>query len=97
EKADSQGKLASEGIGSMLPDDKRNVDKEGAIRRMLQRAPAFRARSWTWPATLGAARGAGLTPAPNTPMGPRVSRSKGGQLFGRSFDRYGGSCSVDVG
>lgn len=36
-------------IGASLPAHQRDPHKEAAISRMLERAPAFRARSWAWP------------------------------------------------
>ena len=47
--ADSQGKRASDVIGYSTPDEKKDLSRVSGLRRMLQRGPAFRARSWAWP------------------------------------------------
>lgn len=73
---DAAGQLPIDVIGTMdtenppispltprTPTRKRDPVKEAEIRRMLLRAPAFRARSWMWPAaasgTAGGERGGG--------------------------------------
>lgn len=63
---DSRGTSALDAVGSLADDpgwggDRINVNrprdpvKESAIRAMLKRAPAYRARSWAWPAAAGEA------------------------------------------
>ncbi len=60
---DSRGVSALDAVGSLVGDTgwgggriminrSRDPAKESAIRAMLQRAPAYRARSWVWPAAV---------------------------------------------
>ncbi|CAN0021673.1 unnamed protein product, partial [Ectocarpus fasciculatus] len=44
------GRLAREVVGFNAPSLQRDPAKKGAIVRMLERGPAYRARSWVWPA-----------------------------------------------
>lgn len=95
EHCDFQGKLAIDQIGSLLPDDKKNGSMEAAVLRMIQKGPAFRARSWTWPDTVGPTLG-GTSKVPQlssppvskkTLAGARTFRKLGGRLdISRSFD-----------
>lgn len=48
EETNAGGERASDIIGSALPICDRDDDLEKAVCRMLQRGPAFRARSWAW-------------------------------------------------
>ena len=51
---DPFGFRASAGIGVAMPPSAKDPSKRCAtVARELKRAPAFRARSWTWPATVG--------------------------------------------
>lgn len=68
---DSRGECASDVIGIAMEPYQRDPRKEAAIYRMLQRGPAFRARSWAWSAEVVAA-GTAVKPtketAPVTPL-----------------------------
>lgn len=44
------GRRAGQMIGAQMPDNERDQATEAAIGRELQRGPAYRARSWAWPA-----------------------------------------------
>ncbi|CAM9408213.1 unnamed protein product [Scytosiphon promiscuus] len=52
---DGFGRKPSTIIALHLEPDERNKRTEAAIRRLLERAPAMRARSWAWPAGARAA------------------------------------------
>lgn len=94
ERRNFQRKLALRRIGLMLPDEKRNVAMEAAVRRMLQKGPAFRDRSWIWPSTMDPPLGrvsnvppSCSTPVPKTtPTGARIFRPMGERLFIWVFD-----------
>lgn len=68
---DVQGECASDIIGVAMETFERDPHKEAALYRMLQRGPAFRARSWAWPAEV-VAFGSAAKPteeaAPVTPL-----------------------------
>jgi len=77
--ADSRGSSALDAVGSLVEHpgwriDRMNVNcsrdpvKESAIRAMLKRAPAYRARSWVWPVP-----GEGGAPAVGSSAMTRVS------------------------
>lgn len=95
----NDGRCASEYAGIMLPVDNTTTDgKISAVRRTLERAPAYRARSWAWsiseisPQGAGAAGGASAASATRresapTPAGVRIFRPKGQRLFTTRFDR----------
>lgn len=51
---DQYGQLANDVVGTRV-EGQRSPRTEAAIHRMLQRAPAFRARSWLWPGSVPAA------------------------------------------
>ena len=63
--------------------------KEVAIRRMLRQGPAYRARSWAWPAEeadCGGCAGGGAVvssppAAPKAPVSARVLRPKSDRRF----------------
>ncbi|CAN0041399.1 unnamed protein product [Ectocarpus fasciculatus] len=87
----SEGQRAREVIGAQVPVD---AAKKAAISRMLERGPAFRARSWAWPAIGSTGSGSGLCakPAPSKPkaatLGARFYRSQNLMLFMIRFARY---------
>ncbi|CAM9180184.1 unnamed protein product, partial [Laminaria digitata] len=60
-KRDSEGRILRDAIGLDLGRDRLPTDreKEVAIRRMLEQGPAYRARSWAWPAEDADGRGCG--------------------------------------
>ena len=91
---DTRGRLAFDVIGS----DKSVVadmdpPKRSAARRMLLRGPAFRAKSWAWPESDGAAASASDAGSPSDvaawrggrqgPLGARVFRRSGRRGFFR--------------
>lgn len=82
DNADTNGTLAIDQIGPLLPDDNRNGSTEEAVRRMLQKGPAFRARSWAWPGTTDITLG-GPSKAPSSSSAPvlKTSMRMGAQLF----------------
>ncbi|CAM9269589.1 unnamed protein product [Ectocarpus sp. 12 AP-2014] len=92
EKADSQGKVAEDVIG--VYGHERNGSVEAAVRALLLKGPAFRARSWAWPATMNATLGRpsrnahppSSTLVPKTPMGSQTFRQLDVKLFSKSFD-----------
>eukprot|EP00752_Nemacystus_decipiens_P014973 g13331.t2 len=53
---DVKGACAKDLVGVKLPHDERDPRTLAAVRRMLARGPAFRARSWAWPSA-AASRG----------------------------------------
>eukprot|EP00752_Nemacystus_decipiens_P006536 g5887.t1 len=89
--ADGQGLRPCDIIGAqVVPSESRDEATEAAIRRALQRGPAFRARSWAWP-TLAAVSGGGgdgsERAAAAVPGGVRIYRPKR-RLFMSRFNRY---------
>ena len=58
-----EGRWAREVIGFNAPSLQRDPAKKGAIVRMLERGPAFRARSFLWPPGTGAAAAAAAADA----------------------------------
>lgn len=87
------GLRASQVMGTYAPPNTQNKAKlREAIGRMLQRGPAFRARSWAWPPKGDAAGiGASLVTAPPTigrlKTGLRVFRASNERLFKTCFAR----------
>ncbi|CAM9423517.1 unnamed protein product [Scytosiphon promiscuus] len=87
-------------IGMSLPAHQRDPRKEAAISRMLERAPAFTARSWAWPCQTDAdARvlgGDSRTARPSrsrasrSPIRVRVVRPMRGGVVSTRFARYSG-------
>lgn len=82
------GELPSDDfIGASLPEGARNPAKAAAVGRMLKRGPAFRARSWAWPALkadagAGAvAAGVGSKTSDNLPAGPNPGVTLGVRVF----------------
>lgn len=67
---DSQGECASDVIGIALEPHQRDTRTEAAISRMLQRGPAFRARSWAWSADVVAAGAAAKSTEEAEPDAP---------------------------
>ncbi|CAN0029649.1 unnamed protein product, partial [Scytosiphon promiscuus] len=54
----ARGRQASDDVGLFWDmNSSQRKDTEAAVRRMLKRGPAFRARSWTWPTLSKAALG----------------------------------------
>ncbi|CAM9183095.1 unnamed protein product, partial [Ectocarpus sp. 4 AP-2014] len=96
EKCDFQGMFAIDQIEPLLLDDKRKGSMEAAVRRMLQRVPAFRARSWPWPGMADAPLDGACNDSPSfsTPvlktrvhMGGLIRTSTGEKFdISRSFD-----------
>ncbi|CAM9404315.1 unnamed protein product [Ectocarpus sp. 8 AP-2014] len=82
ETRDFQGKLAVDHIASRVPDDKRNGSMEAAVRRILRKGPAFRARSWTWPGAVNATLGGAskVPPSSSTPV-LKTRMHAGGQML----------------
>lgn len=68
-------------LAARLDEDNRDEAKEAALGRMLERGPAFRARSYRWPVQTGAAVGVASALAPgggeaaaSVPLGVRIFR-----------------------
>eukprot|EP00752_Nemacystus_decipiens_P014990 g13347.t1 len=87
----------SEIVGRAVDRGERDKAKEAALVRMLERGPAFRARTYCWPnetsaVTSGAivlARSAGGQVTPNAPLGVRIFRpSSRSHLFMSRIARY---------
>lgn len=74
----SRTKVAGEDlIGWGIPENDRAAVEVAAVGRMLERAPAFRARSWTWPSnrharTTSVVVGGGAEAAPSPSGAPRA-------------------------
>lgn len=95
-KKDSSGTSTFDVAGTQMPVAKRGPEWRAAICRVLHRGPAFRARSWAWPAVACAAgknKEDGATicssgdpqPAPRLRLPPFRAKSK--DYFGRLFGR----------
>lgn len=111
---DSMGQRAIDVIGTMdiehppisplsprIPTRRRDPVEEAAIRRTLERAPAFRARSWAWPDRVDGGKGGGGESAAagagavvssgkgrkKASLGVRVFRTKDRKLFVRRIGR----------
>ena len=90
----SEDNRASDVVGEWQESDEGDATRESALRRMLQRGPAFRARSWAWPAEAGppvvaVALGAALKFATSVRRHPilRLFRAKGRWCFTRRCAR----------
>ncbi|CAN0135296.1 unnamed protein product [Scytosiphon promiscuus] len=94
------GRPAREVVGFNAPSLQRDPAKKRAIARMLERGPAYRARSWAWPAgahAAGHACGAGIEAGPSCGAGDDV-RACGGNGNGRdSGGGGGGACTAAAG
>lgn len=92
------GALACDVVGEGSADDMKDVAKESGLRRMLQRGPAFRARSWTWNVGTGPAidvtPGTAMNTASLVRFNPRVRifRARGRRCFIAGCARYGADC-----
>lgn len=95
---DGDGKRSVDVIGSLLPQGSstRDPEKEAALRRMLARGSAFRARSWAWrvgsaPTAAVAATSVFASAAAGkkatAPLGVRIFRPKSGNFFVRIIGR----------
>lgn len=102
---DSEGQDARDYVGfrDRYCNNADPVEANAAIRRMLERGPAFRARSWVYPPFLAAAAAAvdarrggdgvsarGDPSAGGTrevPVRTRIYRPQGGNIFARLLDR----------
>lgn len=83
----SDGKRARDYIGKRMTDHK-DAATEAAIGRMLERGPAFRARSWMWLARFNSASGEiSASPSAEVPLGARIYRPRGKQVFPTRFAR----------
>ena len=101
---DGAGNCVSEVIGiSLSPDVRDPIRRCAAVARELKRAPAFRARSWAWPATVACGEGdagedrasgdnaASPDPTNRAPLGVRVFRPRCGTSWCvRLFSRQEG-------
>ncbi|CAM9469429.1 unnamed protein product [Laminaria digitata] len=91
----SAGRLPRDAIGVGLGREQLPMDrgKEVAIRRMLRQGPAYRARSWAWPAREAGGGGGGgggavvssQPAAPNAPVGVRIFRPESDTTRRRLF------------
>lgn len=94
---DADGHPAGDYAAMGLPaGDTSAGSKASAVKRTLQRAPAYRARSWVWSAAVvssqrgGAAAAAaieGLHESSPPPLGVRVFRQRGPRFFTTRFTR----------
>ncbi|CAM9490879.1 unnamed protein product [Ectocarpus sp. 12 AP-2014] len=79
-------------VGAVLPANKRNPDTTAAICRLLERGPAFRARSWAWAAESSEAPAASGTVCSmkrgRATLDVRIFRPTGNQFFSTRFSRY---------
>ncbi|CAB1098483.1 unnamed protein product [Ectocarpus sp. CCAP 1310/34] len=87
------GKLASEEVGIALrPPARRSPRKEAAVVRMLQRGPAYRARSYGWPTLDGGNGTSDVTLSSRTrganSFGVQIFRPTGTRFFATRFARY---------
>lgn len=81
----SDGKRACDCIGRRTRGD-RDAAREAAIGRMLERGPAFRARSWAWLVRVNSSSAA-IAAAPEVPLGARIYRPEGKPVFPARFTR----------
>lgn len=78
-----EGVKAAHVVGFIAPPNTKNPDElKAAIGRMLQRGPAFRARSWAWPRQTDAGGG-----KPVAHTGVRVFRPRNDRVFTTRFAR----------
>lgn len=97
---DSGGRIPREVIGDSLGREvQRTWPEEVAIRRMLQRGPAYRARSWAWPCDQEAdACGTGVGDTSTVLSLPQTAKPTpdGGVLFFSPTDSSSRNCFVRV-
>lgn len=74
---------ASDFVDAREPVDEGDAENRAAIHRTLERGPAFRARSWTWPSRRNASAAAAAAVAaplsggaPRTPLDVRFFRAR---------------------
>lgn len=93
---DDDGHRASDFAGMSLPTDEINAaSKTSAVKRTLERAPAFRARSWAWAAEVVSPQGrgaagataGGLRELSTAPAGVRIFRPRNQRFFTTRFNR----------
>ncbi|CAN0177661.1 unnamed protein product [Ectocarpus sp. 6 AP-2014] len=87
------GKLAGEEVGIALgPPARRSPRKEAAVVRMLQRGPAYRARSYGWPTLDGGNCTSDVALSSRTrgakSFGVQIYRPTGTRFFATRFARY---------
>eukprot|EP00752_Nemacystus_decipiens_P014985 g13343.t1 len=80
------GIKASDIAGIYAPPKTQNLGN--AIRRLLQRGPACRARSWAWPPLKADAAGGKPRPSAAALVAVRVFRQRNDRLFTTRFARY---------
>ncbi|CAN0414062.1 unnamed protein product, partial [Hapterophycus canaliculatus] len=97
------GRRAKEVIGFNAPSLQRDPAKKGAIVRMLERGPAYRTRSWAWPAgvytaghSCSAGSDAGSTRAAGDGCGVGGGNASGGTAAGDHGGRGGDAVGGDV-
>ena len=81
---DSMGRIPRDTIGVDVGKEQpmMNGGNEVAIRRMLEHGPAYRARSWAWPAEeTGDALVSSPQASPKAPVNVRIFRSKSDRKF----------------
>ncbi|CAN0027811.1 unnamed protein product [Ectocarpus sp. 4 AP-2014] len=92
------GRPAREVVGFNAPSLQRDPAKKGAIVRMLERGPAYRARSWAWPATARAYTAGHTCAAAATTAAPRAcgaAAASSDDVCGSSFaGGSGDACAV---
>lgn len=91
---DKVGTSAFDVAGVDAPEEKKGRELQAAIRRVLRRGPAFRARSWAWPVNTHAAGGHDgmeACSAGQSLRAPRlhvsIYRAKSSACFGRLVGR----------
>lgn len=91
EAVEVNGETPGDMVGGALPDAEREGAREALISRMLQRGPAYRARSWAYPAAVevGATSEAPATGGqePTAPFFVRVFRQGKKHIFTTRFAR----------
>lgn len=82
-QCDYKGVCASEYVGCRVPAEKTSPSKNEALRRMLERGPAYRARSRAWPSPAAVGK---RTTGKGT-LGVRIWRPANVNLFSSRFGR----------
>lgn len=85
-ESDPQGRIARHNIGSLLQTGAPDPREVAAIDRTLQRGPAYRARSWAWPAAAHK-EASDRPPADSAPLNVVIVRPSDPQLLGRLLRR----------
>lgn len=85
-ESDPEGRIAGRHIGTLARSGKPDPREVAAIDRALQRGPAYRARSWAWPAAADS-NAINIARSAPAPLNIRIVRPSDPQLVGRLIRR----------